>query len=76
MSDIELDDAVKPTSAHNALTTIVEDGEQLDIVRDNMPFGDVGKGRVRHLFHRLCKVPAQDRADAREHVRRPAPRQL
>jgi porphyrinogen peroxidase len=27
LSDIELDDAVKPTSAHNALTTIVEDGK-------------------------------------------------
>src|SRR5207344_2188766 len=27
LSDIELDDSVKPTSAHNALTTIVEDGK-------------------------------------------------
>src|SRR6185437_12843142 len=44
LADIELDDAVKPSSAHNALTTIVEDGKQLDIVRDNMPFGDIGKG--------------------------------
>jgi putative iron-dependent peroxidase len=26
-SDIELDDSVKPTSAHNALTTITEDGK-------------------------------------------------
>ena len=76
LSDIELDDAVKPTSAHNALTTIIEDGEQLEIVRDNMPFGDVGQGGVRHLFHRLRPVPAQDRADAREHVRRPAAGQL
>jgi putative iron-dependent peroxidase len=30
-------------TAHNALTTITEDGEQLEIVRDNMPFGEVGK---------------------------------
>ena len=44
LSDIELDDAVKPIFAHNALTTIIEDGEQLQIVRDNMPLGDVGKG--------------------------------
>ena len=29
LSDIELDDAVKPTSAHNALTTIVEDGKEI-----------------------------------------------
>src|SRR6202012_5986416 len=28
LSNIELDDAVKPTSAHNALTTIMEDGKQ------------------------------------------------
>src|SRR5580692_4044459 len=42
LSDIELDDAVKPTSAHNALTTIIEDGKEIKIVRDNMPFGRVG----------------------------------
>ncbi len=39
LSDIELDDSVKPTSAHNALTTIVEDGKEVKILRDNMPFG-------------------------------------
>ena len=76
LSDIELDDAVKPTSAHNALTTIVEDGKEIKIVRDNMPFGRVGAGRVRHLFHRLRPFAADDRADAGEHVRRPAARQL
>src|SRR6476646_4981717 len=36
LSDIELDDSVKPTSAHNALTTIVENGEELQILRANM----------------------------------------
>jgi porphyrinogen peroxidase len=50
LSDIELDDAVKPTSAHNALTTIIENGEQLEIVRDNMPFGAVGKGEYGTYF--------------------------
>ncbi len=50
LSDIELDDAVKPTYAHNALTTIVENGEQLEIVRDNMAFGDVGKGEFGTYF--------------------------
>ena len=44
LSDIELDDSEKLPSAHNALTNIVEDGKQLQIVRDNMPFGDVGRG--------------------------------
>ena len=27
LSDVELDDSVKPTSAHNALTNIVENGK-------------------------------------------------
>ena len=42
LSDIELDDASKPSSAHNALTTIVKDGKEIKILRDNMPFGQVG----------------------------------
>ncbi|HVB87718.1 MAG TPA: Dyp-type peroxidase [Candidatus Dormibacteraeota bacterium] len=39
LADIELDDSVKPTSAHNALTTITEGGKEIKILRDNMPFG-------------------------------------
>jgi porphyrinogen peroxidase len=42
LSDIELDDASKPSSAHNALTTIVKDGKEIKILRDNMPFGRAG----------------------------------
>ncbi|WJI38783.1 MULTISPECIES: Dyp-type peroxidase [Mesorhizobium] len=57
LSDIELDDDVKPTSAHNALTTIFEDGEQLEIVRDNMPFGDVGKGEFGTYFIGYARSP-------------------
>jgi porphyrinogen peroxidase len=57
LSDIELDDAVKPTSAHNALTTIVEDGKQLEIVRDNMPFGDVGRGEFGTYFIGYARSP-------------------
>jgi putative iron-dependent peroxidase len=57
LSDIELDDAVKPTSAHNALTTIVENGEELDIVRDNMPFGEVSKGEFGTYFIGYAKSP-------------------
>lgn len=57
LSDIELDDAVKPTSAHNALTTIVEDGKQLEIVRDNMPFGEVGKGEFGTYFIGYARSP-------------------
>ena len=44
LSDIDLDDSVKPTSAHNALTTIVENGKEIKILRDNMPFGRPAHG--------------------------------
>jgi putative iron-dependent peroxidase len=57
LADIELDDAVKPTSAHNALTTIIEDGKQLEIVRDNMPFGDIGKGEFGTYFIGYARSP-------------------
>jgi putative iron-dependent peroxidase len=57
LADIELDDAVKPTSAHNALTTIIENGKQLEIVRDNMPFGDVGKGEFGTYFIGYARSP-------------------
>ena len=72
LSDIELDDSVKPTSAHNALTTIVENGKQIKILRDNMPFGTAGAGRVWHLLHRLQPLAPNHRADAGEHVHRQA----
>ena len=76
LSDIELDDAVKPTSAHNALTTIAEDGKEIKILRDNMPFGRAWPRGVRHLLHRLRPLATNDRADAGEHVRRPSAGQL
>src|SRR5258708_8636896 len=50
LSDIELDDSVKPTSAHNALTTIVENGKEVKILRDNMPFGRPGHGEFGTYF--------------------------
>ena len=76
LSDIELDDAVKPTSAHNALTTIMEDGKQLEIVRDNMPFGDVGKGEFGTYFIGYARSPRRIEQMLDEHVRRPAAGQL
>ncbi|WFU57509.1 Dyp-type peroxidase [Bradyrhizobium pachyrhizi] len=57
LSDIELDDAVKPSYAHNALTTIIENGEELDIVRDNMPFGNISKGEFGTYFIGYAKSP-------------------
>ena len=57
LSNVELDDSVKPSFAHNALTSIVENGEQLDIVRDNMPFGDLGKGEFGTYFIGYARSP-------------------
>ena len=57
LDDIELDDAAKPAYAHNALTTIVENGEQLEIVRHNMPFGDAGKGEFGTYFIGYARSP-------------------
>jgi putative iron-dependent peroxidase len=57
LDDIELEDAVKPTCAHNALTTIVENGKQLEIVRHNMSFGEVGKGDFGTYFIGYARSP-------------------
>ncbi len=57
LSDIELDDSVKPTSAHSALTTIVEDGKEIKILRDNMPFGRPGSGEFGTYFIGYSRSP-------------------
>ena len=57
LSDIELDDTVKPSSAHNALTTIVEDGREIKILRDNMPFGRAGHGEFGTYFIGYSRSP-------------------
>jgi putative iron-dependent peroxidase len=57
LSDIELDDSVKPTSAHNALTTIVEDGKEVKILRDNMPFGRPAHGEFGTYFIGYSRSP-------------------
>jgi putative iron-dependent peroxidase len=57
LADIELDDSVKPTSAHNALTTITEDGKEVKILRDNMPFGNVASGEFGTYFIGYSRAP-------------------
>ena len=57
LSDIELDDSVKPTNAHNALTVIEENGKQLQILRDNMPFGQPGSDEFGTYFIGYCRTP-------------------
>lgn len=57
LSDIELGDDERPTSAHAALTTIEEDGEELRIVRDNMPFGAPSRGEFGTYFIGYARTP-------------------
>jgi porphyrinogen peroxidase len=57
LSDIELNDATKPTSAHSALTTIVENGKEIKILRDNMPFGRASQGEFGTYFIGYSRSP-------------------
>lgn len=57
LSDIELDDTTKPASAHSALTVIEEDGKELKILRDNMPFGQPGRGEFGTYFIGYSRTP-------------------
>jgi putative iron-dependent peroxidase len=57
LSDIELDDSVKPSSAHNALTVIEENGKEIKILRDNMPFGRAGHGEFGTYFIGYSRSP-------------------
>ena len=59
LSDIELSGDVKPSYAHNALTVITgDDGEEVQIVRDNMPFGSAGDGCYGTYFIGYARSPA------------------
>ena len=57
VSDIELDDSVKPSSAHNALTVIEANGREIKILRDNMPFGRPGHGEFGTYFIGYSRSP-------------------
>ncbi|CAI9119280.1 Dyp-type peroxidase [Brytella acorum] len=59
LSDIEQRDFNKKSYAHNVLTNIEENGEQLQILRDNMPFGEVGKGEFGTYFIGYARSPAR-----------------
>jgi putative iron-dependent peroxidase len=49
--NVELDDDASPRKSHKTLTTIVDDdGSELDILRDNMPFGRPGAGEFGTYF--------------------------
>ncbi|GAA2396095.1 Dyp-type peroxidase [Dactylosporangium salmoneum] len=59
LSDVEIPDAAKATDSHVALTTIVDaDGTKHRILRDNMPFGEVGRGEFGTYFIGYARTPA------------------
>jgi porphyrinogen peroxidase len=58
LSDIELDAAVKPTCSHSSLTTIEENGKEIKILRDNMPFGRPTQGEFGTYFIGYSKSPS------------------
>ncbi|MFC0437484.1 Dyp-type peroxidase [Kutzneria buriramensis] len=51
LADMELADDVKPANSHVALNTVTdENGEERQILRDNMPFGRVGSAEYGTYF--------------------------
>ena len=57
IDDVELDEATKPAFAHNALTTLVEAGSEVKILRHNMPFGNAADGDSGTYFIGYARSP-------------------
>jgi putative iron-dependent peroxidase len=58
LDDIELAEAVQPSNSHVALNTVTgPDGEQRQILRDNMPFGTVGTREYGTYFAGYAATP-------------------
>jgi putative iron-dependent peroxidase len=57
LSNVELDEATKPTCSHSALTVIEENGQEVKILRDNMPFGSIAKGEFGTYFIGYSRSP-------------------
>jgi porphyrinogen peroxidase len=59
LSDIEMPDEVKPANSHVALNTIEEpDGTERQILRANMPFGEVGRGEFGTYYIAYAATPS------------------
>ena len=57
LSDVELDDAVKPSCSHSSLTTIEENGQEVKILRHNMAFGRPGAKEFGTYFIGYARAP-------------------
>jgi len=59
LSNVEMNDDVKPSNSHVALNTIIEpDGTQRQILRENMPFGSLGAGEYGTYFIGYAATPS------------------
>jgi len=59
LDDIEMPDDVKPANSHVALNTITgPDGEERQIIRANMPFGNVGAGEFGTYYIAYAATPS------------------
>jgi putative iron-dependent peroxidase len=59
LSDIEMPDEIKPVNSHVAVNTIMEpDGTQRQILRANMPFGEVGRGEFGTYYIAYSATPS------------------
>ncbi len=58
LEDIEMADDVKPANSHLALNVIEDaDGNELKIVRANMPFGEIGTGESGTYYIGYSRSP-------------------
>jgi putative iron-dependent peroxidase len=59
LSDIEMPDEVKPANSHVALNTIEEpDGTERQILRANMPFGELGREEFGTYYIAYAATPS------------------
>jgi porphyrinogen peroxidase len=58
LEDIELDDDVKPSNSHIAVNVITDDdGNELKIMRANMPFGELGTDEFGTYYIGYSRTP-------------------
>jgi porphyrinogen peroxidase len=57
LTDIELAESLKPPYAHIVVSKLVENGKEIKILRDNMPFGQAGKGEYGTYFIGYSRSP-------------------
>ncbi|MDR5815189.1 MULTISPECIES: Dyp-type peroxidase [unclassified Caballeronia] len=57
LSDVELDDSIKPSCSHSSLTTIDENGREVKILRHNMAFGRPGAKEFGTYFIGYARAP-------------------